>query len=338
MTMSTMNTYMYLVKPRVNALKNMLLVCIILLSVSACIEMPKTVQHNKSLPFTEIAGYKFHTPIMGNEDDPVVIVIHGGPGVDHQPLKYLSPLSDDNYLVFYDQRGTGLSPRVDPSQLTVEQNLADLNLIVEHFSQGRKVKLIGHSWGAMLVSGYISSYPEKVSHAVIVEPGILNPESSQAFVDIMSEYQDVSRIFTLLKYMSMYPFIRKYDGEEGFDYVMTKLINRESSGPPYQCEGQSKGNKKFVRAGYDAFNQMLKPVMDDPSMFTHDLTAGVNNYTGKLMLISSECSLIGYDFQEKYHINKFPPQAIHVKAENMGHNMLTLNPKWSVSTIRQFLN
>jgi len=92
----------------------------------------------------------------------------------------------------------------------------------------------------------------------------------------------------------------------------------------------------FNRGGYAAFNNMLKPVMNDASAFNYDLTDGISNYSGKLMLNSSECSQFGYGFQEKYHIPKLPPLTIHVKAENMGHNMLTLNPQWSIKTLTEF--
>jgi proline iminopeptidase len=54
-------------------------------------------------------------------------------------------LAKDCRVIFYDQRGSGLSPRVDKKLLTMEQNLDDLKAVVDHFSNGKKVKLIGHS-------------------------------------------------------------------------------------------------------------------------------------------------------------------------------------------------
>ncbi len=56
------------------------------------------------------------------------------------------------------------------------------------------------------------------------------------------------------------------------------------------------------------------------------------------MLISSECSMFGYSFQDKYHLPKLPPQTVHILAENMGHNMITLNSEWSIDTISEFFN
>lgn len=299
--------------------------------------MPRTVQFDETLPYTEIDGYKFHTEIFGEQGLTTIIVVHGGPGGDYEYLKPLKELSKNYRIVFYDQRGSGLSPRVDKKDLTLEKNLDDLHSIVQYFSSKGKVKLIGHSWGGMLVVGYLSAHPERVSQAVVVEPGILHQESAVAFVSGMKESQSISDIFALIRYITVYPFVSKNDGHEGFDYVMTKILNRNKPGAPYQCQGESMPPNIFKRGGYEAFNNMLRPVMDDPATFNYDLTEGISEYQGDLLLISSECSLFGYEFQNKYHIPKLPSQTIHIKAEGMGHNMLTLNPEWSLNVLGDFL-
>ena len=309
---------------------------LLIVGLTACVQIPKTIEHDETLPFTEINGYKFHTETYGDSVATAVIVIHGGPGGDFQYLKPLQELSYGHRVIFYDQRGNGLSPRVDKSQLTLESNLEDLHALINHFSNGEKVKLIGHSWGGMLAVAYLSKYPQNVSQAVVIEPGTLNLESAQAFVEKMKASQSISAVFALIGYISVYPFVEKQDGHEGFDYVMTKILNLNKPGPPYQCEEQSMPENAFLRGGYEAFDNMLKPVMDKPESFQYDLTENIQQYRGDLMLISSECSEFGYEFQQQYHLPKLPPQTIHQLAENMGHNMITLNPRWSVETIESF--
>lgn len=305
----------------------------------SCVQVPRTIQFDKSISFTEINGYKFHTEVFGRIEAPAVVVVHGGPGGDYKYLKSLKQLSQSHRVIFYDQRGSGLSPRVNKAEdLTLEKNLDDLHLIIKHFSKNGKVRLIGHSWGGMLVVGYLSKYPEMVSQAVIVEPGMLDQESAKAFVKKMKALQSFSDLMTLIGYLSVYPFVKKEDGHEGYDYVMTKMLNQNKPGAPYQCEGQSMPPNIFKRGGYEAFNNMLKPIIDNPDLFTYDLTKYISEYVGDLMLISSECSFFGYEFQEKYHIQKLPKQTVHVKAENMGHNMLTLNPDWSIKTISKLFH
>nr|MCP3851635.1 alpha/beta fold hydrolase [Gammaproteobacteria bacterium] len=310
----------------------------LLMGLASCVQVPKTVQQNKAISFTEIDGYRFHTESYGDSNSSKIIVVHGGPGADYEYLKPLKDLSNNHQVIFYDQRGTGLSPRVDKNSLTLEQNLDDLHSIVKHFSNKNKVKLIGHSWGGMLVVGYLSKYPEMVSKAIVVEPGMLNQESAIAFVKKMKESQSFTDILTLIRYIMVYPFVEKEDGHEGFDYVMTKMLNQNKPGKPYQCIGQAMPENVFRRGGYEAFSNMLKPVMDDPSSFTYDLSKNISAYHGDITLISSECSMAGYEFQKKYHIPLMPKQTVHIEAKNMGHNMLTLNPDWSLKTITGLLS
>ena len=47
----------------------------------------------------------------------------------------------------------------------------DLNSLVNRYAPGRKVFLIGESWGGMFATRYINQYPERVAGAVLIEPG-----------------------------------------------------------------------------------------------------------------------------------------------------------------------
>ncbi|WP_081145724.1 alpha/beta fold hydrolase [Niastella vici] len=319
--------------------------CLLLLSVfqvlllTIHLHVPRTVQFDSSLPAVEINGYKYHVQTVGSEDATPLIVVHGGPGLDYEYLKPLKELSNDYRVVFYDQRGTGLSPRVDKKFLTIEQNLDDLHSIVQHFSNGKKVKLIGHSWGATLVVGYLSKHPDMVSQAVIVEPFILYPGAPvKEWVEKFKGASKLGSIWNIATNIMYYPFVSKEDGQEGYEYVGTKIAGQTEPGPPYNCPGQDLPPNTFKRMGYAVYNTILKPVMDNPGSMKYDFTNGMAAYHGDLLLMSGECSILGPAYQEKYTIPKLPPQTIHIKAANMGHHMITLNKDWAVQTIRKFLN
>ena len=303
---------------------------------AGCNSVPPTVESDPSLEYVELGSYKFHVRTYGDKSLPPVVVVHGGPGGDSKYLYPIQELARNNYVIFYDQRGTGLSPRVNKESLTLESSLDDLHNVVSHYGGDGQVKLIGHSWGAMLVVGYLGMHSERVSHAVVVEPGILNPISAKEFVRRFKASQSFWDALPLLKYILLAPFVSSKDGHERFDYVMTRLMNRAKPGGPYQCEGESMPPNAFERAGYVAFDTMLKPVLDHPESFTQDLTHNLAAYKGKLLMLSSECSFIGYQFQQEFHIPSLPAQTVHLEAKAMGHNMLTLNPGWSVVVIGEF--
>ena len=303
---------------------------------AGCTSVSATVENDASLEFVELQGYKFHVQTYGDKGLPPVVVVHGGPGGDAKYLYPIQDLSKNYHVIFYDQRGTGLSPRVKKESLTLESSLDDLHKIVSHYGGDGQVRLIGHSWGAMLVAGYLGKHPVRVSHAVVVEPGILNPISAQEFVRRFKASQSLWDALPLVKYILLTPFVSSRDGHERFDYVMTRLMNRAKPGGPYQCEGESMPQDSFERAGYHAFDNMLKPVLDHPENFTQNLTQNIAAFKGKLLMLSSECSFIGYKFQQEFHIPSMPAQTVHLEAKAMGHNMLTLNAAWSVAVIGEF--
>src|SRR6185503_2313758 len=98
---------------------------------------------DSSIPHITIDGVTFHAETFGDPANPVVIVLHGGPGSDYRSLLPLQALSDQYFVVFFDQRGTGLSPRVNPEEITIASAIADLDSIVAYYGKGRKVNLVG---------------------------------------------------------------------------------------------------------------------------------------------------------------------------------------------------
>jgi len=146
-----------------------LLLAVLSVVLSSCTSytVMETVEHNPGLPSFVLDDVVLHGETSGKPESPVVIVVHGGAGWDYRGLLPIKALSDEYFIVFYDQRGTGLSPRVDDEELNFELYLADLDALVERYSGGRPVNLIGHSFGGMLVSSYVGRHPDKVAGVVL---------------------------------------------------------------------------------------------------------------------------------------------------------------------------
>jgi pimeloyl-ACP methyl ester carboxylesterase len=92
-----------------------------------------------------------------NTDYPLLLFLHGGPGMPEYWLtqKYPSGLEEHFTVVWWEQRGTGLSyhPDIPPDSMTAEQFIAD-TLEVTRFLMRRfnreKIYLMGHSWGSYI--------------------------------------------------------------------------------------------------------------------------------------------------------------------------------------------
>ncbi len=133
-----------------------------------------TVVDDASLPNVEIDGVRLHAKTYGDPSNPVIIVLHGGPGGDYRSQLGARALGDTNFVVFYDQRGAGLSERVSAEDLTVPAYIAELDAIIDRYSPDRPVTLLGHSWGAMLATAYLGEEPDKVAGAILLEPGLFH--------------------------------------------------------------------------------------------------------------------------------------------------------------------
>ena len=148
--------------------------------------MPKTVADDPSLPAIDIADTRLHAEAFGAPDDPVVLVLHGGPGSDYRGLVPLKALADDGYRVaFWDQRGTGLSQRHDADDITLDTYLEDLRLVIEHYAPERPIVFIGQSWGAMYVTAFINQYGDyngRIKGAILTEPGAFTDKQLTAFI------------------------------------------------------------------------------------------------------------------------------------------------------------
>jgi proline iminopeptidase len=80
------------------------------------------------------------------------IVLHGGPGLDHQMFRpYLDPLAVEYRLIYVDERGQGRSGRVDPATLSLDRFALDVDLLARALRLER-FALLGHSFGAIIAT------------------------------------------------------------------------------------------------------------------------------------------------------------------------------------------
>ena len=120
----------------------------------------------------EGAGLVPDGPAM--REQPVAMVIHGGPGGDHSgfkpafsPLAGNSPHTGGMQLVYFDHRGQGRSARGDPALYTLDENVEDMEALRRHLGLGPVVSL-GTSYGGMVAMAHALRYPASVSHLVLM--------------------------------------------------------------------------------------------------------------------------------------------------------------------------
>lgn len=149
--------------------------------------VPRTVELDRSLPKLKINGTIVHAESFGDPQAPMILALHSGPGGDYRSLLPYRELADDGYhVVFWDQRGSGLSKRHDASSYRLDQYLEDLRAVIEAFSAGDEpIIFLGQSWGAMYATWFISEFGDyggRVAGAVLSEPGAFTSEGLEAYM------------------------------------------------------------------------------------------------------------------------------------------------------------
>lgn len=104
---------------------------------------------------------------------PVLLFLHGGPAMPTYVLEqqYPTGLEKDFTIVWWEQRGAGLSYRSDipPETMTVQQMIADTVAVTDYLRNRfgkEKIYLMGHSWGSFIGIQAAAQAPDRY-HAFI---------------------------------------------------------------------------------------------------------------------------------------------------------------------------
>ena len=300
-------------------------------------DVPATVMDDPSLPRLELDGYTFHAETFGDPANPTVVVLHGGPGGDYRSLLGLQALADEYLVVFYDQRGSGLSERVPPDQLSYQVMLEDVDRIVDHFGQGEPVHLVGHSWGGMLASGYLGYAPDKVDKAVLMEPGFLNADEAAEWRAYYGTLMSGLGIYwNMLRAGFAAMHVDGPDDYAGQDYlvgerILPLFVNHPDN--PYHCPGEAYDAPHW-RWGTAASNAVQGGATDAD---LDSLSAHAPDYDKPVLFLASACNTwIGPELQAR-HAALYPNSGL-VVIPDAGHEMVWDNPDVTLNAIRMFLS
>jgi proline iminopeptidase len=297
--------------------------------------VPLTVEQDASLPRVELRGYNFHAQHFGDAGRPTLIVLHGGPGADYRYLLGLQALADRYQVVFYDQRGTGLSPRVSTTQISVQTFIDDLDAFVDAFGQGRQVHLLGHSWGAMLASAYTGAHPDKVDRLVLAEPGFLDAASAEVLrSDGLPPWP---QIWGMTKaWLGQWLVRTDGDAHARNDWFFMQVLPL-TQGPEQMCPSGPPTLQAW-RFGYANFEATAGRMMQDPAYAQSlDFRRGVEAHTGSTLFLAGACNRRLGEAQQRRLMVYFAHARLEV-IPSAGHYMFNDQPELSLAAVRAFLD
>lgn len=143
-----------------------------LLALGAC-RPATTAAPSVASGHVSTTGARLYYESVGRGDP--VIVVHGGPGMDHVYLRPgMDALATTHRVIFYDQRGAGRTEgEANSRTITLDLFMADISALADSLRLGR-FTMVGHSFGGLVAMHYAARHPERLRALVLmntVEPG-----------------------------------------------------------------------------------------------------------------------------------------------------------------------
>jgi proline iminopeptidase len=117
-----------------------------------------------------------------------VIVLHGGPGLDHHEFAdYLDPLADHYRLLFVDQRANGRSAPAPAETWTLTQMSDDVSSLARTLNLDRYA-VLGHSYGAFVALQHGVDHPDDAA-VTIVSNGLPSVVYMQGLEELLGAFE-----------------------------------------------------------------------------------------------------------------------------------------------------
>jgi proline iminopeptidase len=285
--------------------------------------VPKTVDQDPGLPSITVNGALLHSEAFGSADSTLLIVLHGGPGSDYRYLLNCREFANQGYrVVFYDQRGSGLSQRFPESSYSIKVMTDELGGIIDHYSTSpsQKVYLLGQSWGAILATAYVNEHPEAISGLILCEPGGFVWQDVVDYVNRSRESKIMSELLNDITYMDQFITARASEQEIlDYKYGLLAFADNDKDNPT-----GNEAHVPFWRGGA-VCNKSLFEIGDSEKP---DWTTNLHLYTTKILFLYSENNrAYGPEWAQK--VSSAYPNVQLFEVKGAGHDMLTFDTGWN---------
>jgi pimeloyl-ACP methyl ester carboxylesterase len=235
-----------------------------------------------------------------------IVVLHGGWGAEHSGLlTALEGLADRHRFILYDQRGSLRSPSPE-ALITFERHVEDLERLRQEL-QVERLRLVGHSMGAVLAGAYAAKYPSRIEQLVLLAPAYLKNPIPEEDKPLQHQGNVASRAF----------LTRPEIAHELARYALDRRV------PPLSSQEQT----ARYRIGFAA--RMLYDVRHWPR-----LTGGRSLYKGRVdELTSKTYPASGWDYFQEFGKHTYRVSIIAGDHDFLDFGNLLIR-KWAASVPR----
>ncbi len=151
-------------------MQKMILFLISLVFVSSC-GKDNDLNISFTKDFVELSSHKLRT-LSVEKNSKYLIVFESGLGDDHnvwQAKHVAEDISKKMDVLIYDRGGYGEST-IDNNPRNINRLRAELESVIDKYANGRKLILVGHSLGGLIIRDYAIKNPDKTAALLFVDP------------------------------------------------------------------------------------------------------------------------------------------------------------------------
>ena len=221
---------------------------------------------------------------------PPLLLLHGGPGSSHDYfLPYVLPLAKGRQLVLIDERGSGLSQRLDdPTGYNLDAMADDVDAVRVALGLG-KVDLLGHSFGGILAQAVAIRHPTGVRKLIVASSGSSAARINADFKLIKEGLdKDLRARIEALEAKGII-------GPDGAQLPEYRKLADEAEGPYNYFKRYPAWDTAGSPLGWDVLNEMWGAKSDfhiDGNLVGFDLTAALRKLAVPTLVIYGDHDLV----------------------------------------------
>lgn len=310
------------------------------LALSSCLDpsepgnlVPPTTVEAPELAHWEMRdGVQLHYKTAGNPADTALIILHGGPGGDYEGYLGLEPLAQWYYVIWFDQRSSGQSERLDHTEIDPADYVADVHEIGNRVSPDRPFMLLGHSWGGALAAWYASEHGERLAKLLLVEPGALYPDAAKVANTTEFRFSAAG----IHRFLATQAYIVPKNHALA-DYYFANINEADIGDDRDFFDPSERALLRYRRFGFHANLAVNSWQGNFDQKYTFDVRDGLETFAAPVLILAGTHSRrLGLDFQQTYHAPLFREVTL-APVENAGHFMIETHPQLVLAALVKFL-
>lgn len=276
--------------------------------------------------FFDVEGAKLAPDGGSMREKPTLLLLHGGPSLDHATFRpAFSGLSDLAQVIYLDQRGHGRSDRSEPKHWSLRQWADDVYAFCQALGIERPI-VLGTSFGGYVAMVYAIRYPEHPAKLILVSTSARGTAIAARQVNMRAGFERVAGQAAVQAAQKAFDE-RTPEAYEEYSRVCGPFYNPT---PPHPD-----AVKRTVRNP----DVLLYFERAEGEGAIFDLTSDLRLIRCPVLVISGDEDPITPVEEQQVIVNSIQPRlATHVRFPKCGHGVLRDNAAGLIAAVGDFIS